>query len=395
MGQPVVDSHGKNIAVLLGELRIDYIEKIRSKVKFGKQGHSAIVDQRGHVIAHPNPEWMKEIRDLSDWPIVQSMMAGKTGVTSFYSPFIKENMVAGYAAVPDIRWGIMVPQPESEVAAQVNELMRSHLIWGIAGLLMAIALAIVIARWITRPMNKLASDSYDLLHNGLVGELPSVANDSPREVKQLGNVVQSLVSSLQKSRDEVMALNATLQEKIDGATKKLRETNAQLEEAARTDHLTSLANRHYFEASLSQALSRRTGDIDHVCVMLIDIDHFKQINDSYSHAAGDVVLSQVAGILERSMRQGDMVARYGGDEFVAYMRCTHEIGMNRAKEIREAIMQTAVPWQDKSIHITASIGLYCQLLSADIDVGELLEKADKAMYEAKQQGRNRVVNKEH
>lgn len=395
MGYPVVDKQGNGVAVLLGELRIDYIDTIRRNVKFGKLGHSAIVDKTGHVIAHPNPDWVAEIKDLSDWPIVQSMLAGKTGVTRFYSPFIKENMVAGYAAVPEIGWGIMVPQPESEVVAQVYDLMRSYLLWGAIGLLLAVLLAIVIARWITRPMNKLASDSYDLMHNGLVGNLPSVSSDSPEEIRQLGKVFQALIGSLQQSRDQVVSLNASLQEKIADATKQLRETNVQLEEAARTDHLTNLANRRYFETSLSKTLSRRSGDMDHVCVLLIDIDHFKQINDSYSHAAGDKVLGHVAGILDRSMRQGDMVARYGGDEFVAYMRCTHDIGMQRATEIRDAIVQTAVSWNDKSIHITASIGLFCQALSTGINVDDLLEKADKAMYEAKQQGRNCVVDKNH
>jgi diguanylate cyclase len=95
------------------------------------------------------------------------------------------------------------------------------------------------------------------------------------------------------------------------------------------------------------------------------------------------------------MRQGDLVARYGGDEFVAYMRGTHDIGTQRASEIREAIMQSAVHWGKKSIHITASIGLYCQRLGDGIDVGEILDKADSAMYEAKQQGRNRVVDRKH
>lgn len=395
MGQPVVNSKGQNIAVLLGELRIDFIEKIRAKVKFGNKGHSAIVDQRGRVIAHPNPQWMKEIKDLSDWPVVQSMMAGKTGVTSFYSSFMKENMLAGYAAVPGIGWGIMVPQPESEVAAQVNALMRSHLLWGIAGLILAIVLAIIIAKWITRPMNTLANASYELMQNSLVGNLPIMKENTPREIRQLGDVFRALISGLQDSRDEISKLNASLQSRVDEATSKLRENNKKLEEDSHKDHLTKLANRRHFEESLQQALVRRSSDIDQVCIILIDIDHFKQINDAYGHSAGDVVLSQVAGMLDRNMRSGDLVARYGGDEFVAYMRCSHDVGMERAGEIQDSIRQCAVPWEKKSIHITASIGLYCQILTSDIDVNLVLKKADNAMYEAKKRGRNRVVEMDH
>jgi len=392
MAQPILSSQHKLTGVLMGELRIDYIEAIRARVRFGKKGHSAIVDATGHVIAHPNPGWMKEIRDLSSWPIVKNMMAGKTGVTKFYSPFIKENMVAGYASVPGIGWGIMVPQPESEVAAQVNGLMRSHLIWAIIGVLLAIAVAYLLARWITRPLDNLARASRDLLQDGSLGNLPEIRSNSPKEVRDLGEVLRSLIASLQRSRNEVHELNASLQHRVDDATQQLRATNEKLELLARRDSLTELANRRYFENSLSQALSRRSGDIDQVCVMLVDIDHFKQINDAYGHATGDVVLTHIARVLERGMRSGDLVARYGGDEFVAYMRCSSDVGMERARQIREAIDSYAIPCDGKTIHITVSIGLYCQVLQPGLNVNKLLSNADDAMYRAKKQGRNRVVD---
>jgi diguanylate cyclase (GGDEF)-like protein len=395
MGQPIKNSLGRMLGVLLGELSTDYIEAIRARVHFGKKGHSAIVDATGHVIAHPNPEWVKEIRDLSSWPIVQDMMAGKTGVTMFYSPFIKANMVAGYAAVPGIGWGIMVPQPESEVAAQVNELMRSHLIWASIGVLLAITLAVLLARWITRPLDSLASAGRQLMQDGSVGNLPEVRSNSPKEIRDLSAVLRGLIAGLQRSRNEVHELNASLQHRVDEATQQLRSSNEKLELLARRDSLTELANRRYFENSLTQALSRRSGDVGHVCVMLVDIDHFKQINDAYGHAAGDAVLSHIARVLERGMRLGDLVARYGGDEFVAYMRCSNDVGMQRAREIRDSIDNYAIPFNEKNIHITVSIGLYCQILTPGLDVSKLLANADDAMYRAKKQGRNRVVDITH
>lgn len=392
MAQPVSGKDGELRAVLLGELRIDLIEQLRQQVRFGKKGHSAIVDQTGRVIAHPNPQWMAEIRDISDWPIIRQMMAGKTGVTSFYSPFIKADMVAGYAAIPDIGWGIMVPQPKSEVAAQVNELMRSNLLWGAIGVLLAILLGLVISRWITTPLNRLARASHELLDNNLHGKMADVAASSPKEIRQLGTTLKTLISDLQKSHEQVNELNQGLQQKVEIATRQLRESNTRLEQAARSDYLTALANRRYFENSLSQTLSRRSGDIDNICVMLIDIDHFKQINDHYGHTAGDIVLNHVARMLERQMRSDDLVARYGGDEFVAHMRCDREVGMERAAQIRETLENCAIPWDDRTIHITASIGLYCHPLRDGIDVNQLMHQADMAMYKAKQRGRNQVVD---
>ena len=391
MGQPVVDEHGELQGVLLGELNLDYIEELRASVKFGNNGHSAIVDQTGQVIAHPNVEWMREIKDISDISVVKKMMSGEAGVTTFYSPFIKENMVVGYATVPEIGWGIMVPQPESEVAARVHSLMFSNLLWGLAGLVFAIFLALFMARWILRPLNKLAQASQEIVNNGLVGDFPEIKGNSPKEVRQLGSALQALVAGLQNSRDEVNELNASLLQRVDDATKKLLVSNKKLEDVARQDYLTELANRRYFENSLSQTLSRRTGDVANICVILIDIDHFKQINDTYGHHAGDRVLNKVARILENSMRTNDLVARYGGDEFVAYMRCEHDVGLSRAKEIRAAIDQVTVPWQDRSIHISASIGFYCQSIETQTEVDDILSQADDAMYLAKKEGRNRVV----
>ena len=395
MGQPVMDQKGKLRAVILGELDIAYIEQLRSHIRFGERGHAAIVDKTGHVIAHPNAKWMEEIKDISDWSIVQKMLAGDTGVTSFYSPFMKDNMLAGYAAVPEVGWGIMVPQPESEVAAQVNALLHSYLLWGISGFVLVLVLMLYLARWITRPLDELAHAGQDLMSRNLVGNLPDVKADAPRELRQLGHVMQNLIRNLQSSRDEVSRFNATLQSRVEEATTRLRDSNRKLEEMARSDHLTALANRRYFEASLMQTLSRRSNDIDNVCVMLIDIDHFKHINDAYGHAAGDAVLNHIARILERSMRSGDLVARYGGDEFVAYMRCTHEIGLERATHVRELIAQSAIPWQKRTLQITASIGLYCQVLVPGTDVAQVLDRADDAMYEAKKLGRNRVVDITH
>lgn len=394
-GQPVRDAKGHLQAVLLGELDLGFIETLRKQVHFGTKGHAAIVDKTGHVIAHPNPQWMKEMKDLSDWTIVKEMMAGNTGATTFFSTFTQADMMAGYASVPGIGWGIMVPQPEAEVAAQVNAILNSYLIWGAIGFVLALLLAIYMARWITRPLNDLAQAGQDLMQRNLVGNLPEAKADAPLETRQLSRVMQDLVSSLQNSRDQVASFNATLQTRVEEATRRLRESNRRLEEMARSDHLTALANRRYFESCLTQTLSRRSSDLENVCVILIDIDHFKQINDAYGHAAGDTALNYVARLLEGAMRSGDLVARYGGDEFVAYMRCSREIGMERARQLRELIDNCVVLWEDKTIHITASIGLFCQPMLSGTDINHVLERADDAMYEAKKRGRNRVVDISH
>ena len=388
MGVPVFNSQNKLVGVLLAELRISVIEKLRKGIKFGTKGHSAIVDQNGRVIAHPNPEWMAEMKNLSHWPIVQAMKAGKKGVTEFYSSFMKEDMVAGYASVQDIGWGIMVPQPKSEVDAQVNQFMFSNYLWSGLGLIIAIIIGCLMSRWITRPVNRLAESSQALLDNYLIGDIAYPAEYEPREAKQLGYALKSLVRGLQHSREEVDELNRNLNLKVDEATKQLRVANEKLEETVKSDFLTSLANRRYFEMDLTDALSRRKQESDHISLMLFDIDNFKIINDTYGHAAGDEVLTRVARTLETFMRQGDVVARYAGDEFVVRLRCDGDVALSRANQIRHAIENLNIIWRNHELHVTVSIGIYSDVLTDELDMRNILHNVDIAMYEAKKRGRN-------
>ncbi len=390
MGMPVFTAQGSLMGVLLAELRVSLIEKIRQQIKFGQRGHSAIVDQNGRVIAHPNPEWMVEMKDLSSWPVVQAMMAGKQGVTEFYSSFIKQDMVAGYASVPGTGWGIMVPQPKSEVAAQVSQFMYSNYLWGGLGLIVAIIIGVLISGWITRPINRLAAASQKLLDNDLDGDIDYPMDYEPREAKQLGFAMKSLVRGLQHTKSEVAELNRNLQYRINDATKKLRVANSKLEETVRSDFLTSLANRRYFEMDLSDALSHREDNSGHLSILLFDIDNFKTINDNYGHAAGDEVLTHVARKLEQFMRKGDVAARYAGDEFVLRLCCDHRVAMSRANQIRQAIEDLRINWRNTCLQVTVSIGIYSEILSEDMDVRNVLHKVDVAMYEAKKRGRNCV-----
>ena len=390
MTQPLMKG-GEVGDVLIAQLKIDTIEKLRKDIHFGEKGHSAIVDQLGHVIAHPNPEWMKEMRDLSHIDIVQKMMAGETGVTEFYSPFIKSSMVAGYTSVPEIGWGIMVPQPKREVEHQVRLIVSSSILWGICGLVFAILLAIPLVRWIVRPIKSLTTAVEDLANNDFKGEIPPAAKHAPREVKVLYHYVKSAIVGFQEVRDEIDQLNKSLQARVQEATHKLRQMNVHLKSLADQDHLTGLANRRYFESNLeSTILNNYMGD-NHFCIMIIDIDLFKEINDRYGHGAGDVVLQKVGKLLEVAMRPVDLVARWGGDEFVAQLSCERSVGLQRAELIRAEVEKEKFHWEDNIFQVTVSVGVYYLNTLSKNDIDEVFNLADNALYEAKKQGRNIVV----
>jgi len=379
-------------AVLMGEIKKDVIENYRAAIQFGVNGHSAVVDQLGQVIAHPNPAWMDDnIRDLSKLSIVQNMMAGKTGVTQFYSPFRKEDMVAGYTAVPKFGWGIMVPQPKAEVEAQVERMLQAELAWALTGIGLALAIAVALARWITRPINRLARAGRELQQNDYQSELPHLGHFEPLEIQQLGAAFRGAVSGLNMSRSKLDALNQSLQHRVVEATTELLDANAKLEQLAQSDHLTQLANRRHFEDIMAGLASRRQGDGSSVCLLLLDVDKFKTVNDQYGHSAGDAVLVQISEILRNSLRNTDLAARYAGDEFVVLLRSDFQTGRRRAAQLREHIDKHVFHHEDQSLHVTVSIGLLCCQIDNEFnDVKDILHRVDEAMYQAKRQGRNRV-----
>jgi len=382
--QPIHDKMDKVVGVIMAEVKTDEIVQLQKNIHFGTRGHSAIVDATGHVIAHPNPEWMKTMHDMSKLSVVKAMMAGKTGVMEFFSPFVKQNMVAGYTSIPGIGWGVMVPQPKTEVVRQVNKFMESIYYWIAAGAILAMALAMFLVRWITKPINVLSSSAKRLANNSFEGSLHEVSDNVPHEIRVLTTSMNELVNGLQSSRKEIKSLNESLQSRVNEATNDLVKANNQLQRLANSDHLTDLSNRRYFENTLVKNISE---DLN---ILLIDIDNFKSINDKYGHAAGDAVLIQLSEVLGGLMREQDLVARYGGDEIVVQLKCSAEVARERAEMLRKRVEEHVFSCNGNTLHVTISIGLICNgAVSNDID--ELMNKADAALYKAKHSGRNVVV----
>jgi diguanylate cyclase (GGDEF)-like protein len=173
-----------------------------------------------------------------------------------------------------------------------------------------------------------------------------------------------------------------------------------VENLAATDSLTGLFNRRYFEGALGRELARADRNSSSLALLLLDIDHFKSFNDTYGHAMGDLVLKKVATTLGRCLRQADVLARFGGEEFVVLLPQVSASGaLDSAERIRASLEKADIHPGGPRKRVTVSVGLAMfpdnadNADSADSADGavSLLKAADEALYRAKDAGRNRVV----
>ena len=169
----------------------------------------------------------------------------------------------------------------------------------------------------------------------------------------------------------------------------IRRHQDSLQEMATLDSLTHLHNRRAFDLLAAQALVEAERGPEPLTALLIDLDHFKQLNDTHGHLAGDEVLRQFARVLEGSLRQADILCRWGGEEFVVLLKDTDaDKGQSVAEKIRQRTEERTFMFGETAIVLTASIGL--SSLHANDTLHSLIARADRALYRAKQGGRNRV-----
>lgn len=172
---------------------------------------------------------------------------------------------------------------------------------------------------------------------------------------------------------------------------KLEDSSHQLRQLASTDALTQLPNRLTLDSFLEAAFESAKADHSDLSVLMFDVDHFKRVNDTYGHRAGDQVLITVSHVLKKAFRATDIFARYGGEEFAAILPgCPAEraavIGARAIKAVEEAEIEIS---HDVSIRVTVSGGV-SEILRADACCTDIVKRSDAALYRAKQTGRNRI-----
>jgi len=316
----------------------------------------------------------------------------------------------GYRDYPGLGWTVLVRQPESTALAPVHALQRKAALVGIV-----IAFAAGLIGWfgatmLTRPLSALTG----AVRRG--GEDPSAAGvpiltDFP-EVEVLSHALDTAIRAEAAQRTSLRTLNETLEARVAARTEELARMNsalsAEIEERRRVeadrerlldelkmlaerDPLTGCVNRRGFDKLAVREVARSDRFGQPLAVLVLDIDHFKQVNDTYGHAAGDLVLAMIGASARTVLRETDVVARFGGEEFVVLLTDADEAtAMAAAERLRLAIAAGSVPTIKGELRVTASIGV-AEVDPSALDIDAALRLADERLYAAKRAGRNRSV----
>lgn len=224
--------------------------------------------------------------------------------------------------------------------------------------------------------------------------------DARQESLEQARRVRLVQDKLVQLKDEAKSdLEHKVQERtfeLEVALRELAEANRILEERNTTDFLTGVKNRQHFDKRYVAELRRSRREHTPLSLVMMDIDHFKRVNDTHGHMVGDECLRTVAKLIaDQLKRPADIVTRFGGEEFALILPNTpHQGALQVAEAIRAAVASNQINIQQVSLQVTVSLGVATMQLKSDSHQQKLLEEADKALYQAKQEGRNRVVGVE-
>ncbi len=391
LAAPVRDAAGAVIGVLGGHLSWDWATRVRRRLlDDGQPGTDLwVLDRYGRVILGPR------LGVMPFGPERLGAMA-EAGRGTFAAEIGGETRLAGFAAAakgvrseiaggdPGLGWMVVATRPQAQAVAPIQRSIKALLGLGVAVALLGIVLAWSLGRRAAAPLRQLTVALDRIGRDADATTLPRL--DGAREFAALSAALRSLLRRIGTAERELtdVTLRST---RVAAFYRRQIET---LRQVAGTDVLTGLLNRRGFagpaEAAFAQAMGGRCG----VAVLVVDVDHFKGVNDQYGHDAGDAVIRHVGALLAEALRGSDTVARFGGEEFVVLLV---GLGGAEAEHIAErlcaAVRHADIVHAGRAITVTVSIGV-ATVSMRDPDIQAAIARADAALYDAKARGRDRI-----
>lgn len=375
--EPIRDSAGNLIALSQGAVDLAEIQTLAELIVARSPGLVAIVlDAEGRVLAHPDAESRSSMRDLAT---VGLYRATAQAVAEVHTGLNEANVEMRAAVVPVLpgllNWRVIMARTAVDVEAYATQAWRQTFVGAGAALVAGLAIAGILAMLLALPITRLAAVAVAVGRGDLSGALPPRRRWLPQP---RGAWLPQEVSVLMDAIGDMVV--------------QLRARTGELKDQALRDPLTLLPNRTLLQDRLEQTLRSAEGSGDPTALLVMDLDRFKEINDTYGHHFGDILLQEVGRRFEASLRSVDVIARLGGDEFAVLLPTTDTEGAILVARMLTAVLARPMFIEDQAFQVAGSIGIAVSPEHGD-DAGTLLRRADVAMYVAKRDGSGHAVYK--
>lgn len=363
---------------ILGQLVLTYdLQSIRPRLEDpvkSSRGEILMVDTRGQLLLTSHGTIDPTARLSSD---TYQSLVNNPGELLHFQDFSHKHVIGLAQKINVLPATIIAGRKYEEVYAARIAQRNFFVILVCTSIFIVAAIAIFLGRSITTPLQGLIDATNQIVKGNLDVPLASVTRKD--ELGKLAQMFNQMTEKLRRSQAEILTANEELKLK-----------NQLLERLCVTDGLTGLYNRSKLNQIISDELSRSHRNKRPFAILMIDIDYFKELNDSLGHIAGDEILTTVSRTLTQSIRSIDFAARYGGDEFIIVLtETTAKEATITAERIRTQVFEIFCSVVNKPINVTLSIGI-AQSELKDATPTDLITRADNALYEAKKAGRNQA-----
>ena len=359
--------------------------------KVGKNGFLVAVNGQGEILYHPDlKRWLTGSHKISELGL-DGVDPRSYSVTDVQFLKLNDNLsyLVNYDYDSNYDFGIFSFQPKSEIDRLVESSRQSS----IATLLVSILIILMVAVWmffvLGVPLNRIIKHINQITKGDLDVQEIEVGRRKD-ELGQLGAAFNSMHGTIKRQIKELNAHRELLEQEVQERTRDLEKAYQKLEAISKTDELTGLPNRRDMNETVANEVERAHRTQKPFCFIFMDIDHFKNINDTYGHACGDLVLKSVAQTIRGLLRKYDVFARYGGEEFLTLLPETDLPGATVvAERFRKKIEAMSVQFADITIKVTITLGV--SRFDPRLGAERSIQLADKALYQGKEGGRNKVI----
>lgn len=358
LSHPVFAANGDYLGYIAGTIYLqqsNILGELLGKHYYQDGSYLYVVDRHQTLIYHPEATRIGE--RISGNNAIEEVLQGRE-----YAHHVVNSqgidMLAGFAPVASTGWGIVVQRPKAATLAGINEHLLRVVLKSLPVGLLTLAGIWLSALFISRPLWQLATSA------GLMNKQSAQADISG---------VRSWYFEAAQLKRAILRGIGLLNERIN-----------KLHTDSHTDTLTGLLNRRGMQHVLDSYEQEKTP----FSVIALDIDHFKQVNDTFGHDTGDLVIQTLAKVMQEQARRGDTLCRSGGEEFMIFLPAT---SANNAREVAERLRRHVANMAITGVgHITLSLGI-AHWPETGTAIGQVLKQADRALYQAKREGRNRVI----